>query len=137
MGRGNVQANYHGVVGACLILTQYIHVQKVPLKRGWTRQALKTCSLVRFSSALRRSRRSDVTAGPHQWRLLQCHRPTSKSFRYSDSRLKKESHDEKLRPKKKNATDSLLAITPFSESDLPDGADSVARVDCVVALIAN
>jgi hypothetical protein len=31
----------------------------------------------------------------------------------------------------------LLAITPFSESDLPDGADSVARVDCVVALIAN
>jgi hypothetical protein len=101
MGRGNVQANYHGVVGACLILTQYIHVQKVPLKRGWTRQALKTCSLVRFSSALRRSRRSDVTAGPHQWRLLQCHRPTSKSFRYSDSRLKKESHDEKLRPKKK------------------------------------
>jgi hypothetical protein len=78
-----------------------------------------------------------VTAGPHQWRLLQCHRPTSKSFRYSDSRLKKESHDEKLRPKKKNATDSLLAITPFSESDLPDGADSVARVDCVVALIAN
>jgi hypothetical protein len=39
--------------------------------------------------------------------------------------------------KKKNATDSLLAITPFSESDLPDGADSVARVDCVVALIAN